>query len=93
MFGGRAFSRILYFGVQAGTKNKPIFSCLCLWGSAIAFGLQWVFNSWFIYEDLCNECSILDLFMKTTACPKTNSKKLTRYPFKRVLDVYVYAVP
>ena len=34
MSGGGAFSRILYFGVQAGTKNKPIFSCLCLWGGA-----------------------------------------------------------
>ena len=34
MSGGGAFSRILYFGVQAGTNNKPIFSCLCLWGGA-----------------------------------------------------------
>ena len=30
MSGGGAFSRILYFGVQARIKNKPIFSCLCL---------------------------------------------------------------
>ena len=37
MFGGRAFSRILYFGVPAGTKNKPIFSCLCLWGGALDY--------------------------------------------------------
>ena len=37
MFGGRAFSRILYFGVQAGTKNKPIFSCLCLCGGALEY--------------------------------------------------------
>ena len=37
MFGGRAFSRILYFGVHAGTKNKPIFSCLRLWGDALDY--------------------------------------------------------
>ena len=35
--GGGAFSCILYFGVQAGTKNKPIFSCLCLWGGALEY--------------------------------------------------------
>ena len=34
MSGGGAFSGILYFGVQAGTKNIPIFSFLCLWGGA-----------------------------------------------------------
>ena len=34
----------MYFGAQAGTKNKPIFSCLCLWGGAFTrilyFGVQ-----------------------------------------------------
>ena len=29
-----AFSRILYFGLQTGTKNKPSFSYLCLWCGA-----------------------------------------------------------
>ena len=27
----------MYFGAQAGTKNKPIFSCLSLWDGAIVY--------------------------------------------------------
>ena len=37
MFGGHAFSRILYFGVKQAPKNKPIFSCLCLCGGALGY--------------------------------------------------------
>ena len=31
---GGAFTRILYFDVQTGTKTNPFFRCLCLWGGA-----------------------------------------------------------
>ena len=34
-----ALSLVLYFRVQTGTKNKPIFSCLCLWGGAFSRNL------------------------------------------------------
>ena len=34
---GGALSRIMYFGAQAGTKNKLIFSCLSLWDGAIVY--------------------------------------------------------
>ena len=34
-----ALSLVLYFCVQTGTKNKPIFSCLCLWGGAFSRNL------------------------------------------------------
>ena len=27
----------MYFGAQAGTKNKPILSCLSLWDGAIVY--------------------------------------------------------
>ena len=37
MFTGCALSRIMYFGAQAGTKNKPILSCLSLWDGAIVY--------------------------------------------------------
>ena len=41
---GGAFSRILHFGVQTGTKTKLFFSCLCLRGGAFTrilhFGVQ-----------------------------------------------------
>ena len=41
---GGAFSRILHFGVQTGTKTKFFFSCLCLRGGAFTrilhFGVQ-----------------------------------------------------
>ena len=33
---GGAFTRILYFDVQTGTKSNQFFSCLCLWGGAFS---------------------------------------------------------
>ena len=82
-----AFTRILYFDVQTGTKSNQFFSCLCLWGGAFSrifyFDVQtgtktnlfqFVYvHGWCFYSHLVLWC--------------TNGTKPSRF-----LVVYVYGV-